>query len=74
MEVEVKLFATLRDGRFNKGKVDLSQNSKISDLLEKLDIPRTVAAILLVNGQEASTDRERAENDVVSIFPPIAGG
>jgi len=39
MVVEVKLFATFRDGRFNERELELPEESSLSDLLKYLKIP-----------------------------------
>ncbi len=74
MVVEVRLFATFREGRFKKKQIELGEGSSLSDLLEHLKIPAKEARILLVNGMAVSAEHELIMNDVVSIFPPLAGG
>ena len=74
MVVEVRLFATFREGRFKEKQIELGEGSSLSDLLEHLKIPAKEARILLVNGMAVSAEHELIMNDVVSIFPPLAGG
>ena len=74
MVVEVKLFATFREGRFSEKKIDLSEESSIGDLLKYLKIPEKDAKVLIVNGQAVSVKHKLNDNDIVAIFPPIAGG
>ena len=74
MEVEVRLFASLRKGRFKKRVMDLPDVACLGDLLQQLSIPKDHAHIRLVNGHHANPDRQLAPNDVVAIFPAIAGG
>ena len=74
MIVEVRLFATFRKGRFKEKPVELADGSSVADLLEDLMIPVKDARILLVNGIAALGEHKLAANDVVAIFPPIAGG
>ena len=74
MIVEVKLFATFREGRFDEGEMELPEGSSLGDLLEHLKIPEKEARILIVNGTACSSGHKLAEHDVVSIFPAIAGG
>ncbi len=79
MEVEVKLFATLRDylpkgsGKFSC-KMEIDGKTRIRDLLERLKIPKEIPKIILVNGIHGKEDQILKEGDVVSIFPPVAGG
>ena len=74
MEVEVRLFATLRQDRFCKKKLNLSTECTVGELLRQLGIDTREVAILLVNGQDATIDRRLHADDVVSLFPLIAGG
>jgi sulfur carrier protein len=79
MEVEVKLFATLRDylpkgsGRFSC-KMEVDGHTRIQDILVRLNIPEEIPKIILVNGIHAKKDQMLKEGDVLSIFPPVAGG
>jgi len=74
MLVEVRLFASFREGRFKNKQLELPDEGSLGNLLEYLDIPEEQAAILLVNGKDTSVDRKLAPGDVVSIFPAIGGG
>ena len=74
MVVEVRLFATFREGRFNEKKLELPEGSSVSALLEYLKIPQEDAKILIVNGLAVSAEHKLSHHDVVAIFPPIAGG
>ncbi|MHC4640668.1 MAG: MoaD/ThiS family protein [Planctomycetota bacterium] len=74
MLVEVRLFATLRNGRFKKRNMELSEGSVLDAVLERLKIAREEVGILLVNGRDASEKGKLAPNDVVSIFPSLGGG
>ena len=50
MNVEVRLFATLRRGRFNRQVVDVPQGSTVTDVCRRLAIGLNEVAIVLVNG------------------------
>ena len=79
MEIEVKLFATLRDylpkgsGRFSC-KVEVDGHTRIQDILSKLKIPDEIPKIILINGIHGKKEQILKEGDVLSIFPPVAGG
>jgi molybdopterin synthase sulfur carrier subunit len=79
MEIEVKLFATLRD-YLPKGsdqfscKLELNSTDTVRDVLKKLKIPEESPKIILVNGVHCDLDRILEFGDVLSIFPPVAGG
>jgi len=79
MEIEVKLFATLRDylpkgsNRFSC-KLEVDSQTRVQDILLKLKIPEEMPKIILVNGIHGKQDQILEEGDVLSIFPPVAGG
>lgn len=74
MVVEVRLFASFREGRFKNKELELPEGSSLGDLLAQLEIARKDAKITIVNGSAVSAEHKLAENDVIAIFPPIAGG
>ena len=79
MEIEVKLFATLRDylpkgsSRFSC-KMEVDPLTRVQDVLSRLKIPEEIPKIILINGVHAKKDQSLKEGDVLSIFPPVAGG
>ena len=74
MDIEIRLFATLRAGRFGKKTLDFPQASKVRDVLDRLGIPSDEVSILLVNGREAEIGRPLEAGDTVSLFPAVGGG
>jgi molybdopterin converting factor small subunit len=74
MQVEVRLFATLREGRLGRQKIDLSEGSTVAQVLRRLGIDAREAPILLLNGQTARGDSPLKDGDTVSLFPLVAGG
>lgn len=74
MKVEVRLFATFREGREKKQIMELEDNSTILDVLDIVKIDEEEVAIMLLNGIDGPSDRTLKENDVVSLFPPVGGG
>lgn len=79
MEIEVKLFATLREylpkgsGRFSC-KMEMDDQARVQDILSRLNLPEDLPKIILINGIHAKKDQRLKEGDVLSIFPPVAGG
>ena len=56
-------------------RVQLPAAATIGDLLEHMDIPRAGTHMILVNGKSAGDlDHQLQDGDVVSVFPPVAGG
>lgn len=72
--IEVRLFATLRTGREKICFFSAEENHTTGDLLNRLNIPFEEAAIILVNGFHSGTDAEVKDGDLISFFPPVAGG
>ena len=72
--IEVRLFATLREGR---GKIQMLPPAAFAppgDIICHLGIPFEEVAILLVNGFHKKPDQEVKAGDVVALFPPVGGG
>ncbi|WP_455539730.1 MoaD/ThiS family protein [Terrisporobacter sp.] len=74
MEVEVRLFATFREGREKKQKILVPEDSSILDIINMLNINEEEVAIMLLNGRDGSSDRLLKNGDVLSLFPPVGGG
>jgi molybdopterin converting factor small subunit len=79
MQVKVKLFATLRDylPKNSDGKscqMEIDEKTTITQIIKKLKIPDEIPKIILVNGLQGSPDQTLNDSDVLSIFPPVAGG
>lgn len=73
MKVEVRLFATFREGRGKKIYVEMDQPTPIK-LLESIGILEEDVAILLINGRDGKFDKEINDGDYLSVFPPVGGG
>ena len=74
MDIEIRLFATLRAGRFGRKTLDFPEGSKVQDVLDRLAIPPEEVSILLVNGREGEIGRPLEHGDTVSLFPAVGGG
>ena len=74
MEVDVKLSAFLRKGRFGRQAVDVPDGSTVGDLLQQLNLPEKKVAVVAVNSEYAAHDRKLQAGDAISIYPPVAGG
>jgi len=79
MQIEVRLFATFRD-RLPSGSgpfschLDVEPGTPLRAVLHRFQIGDDTPKILLVNGRHASPDYALNDDDVVSVFPPVAGG
>jgi sulfur carrier protein len=74
MKAKIKLFATLRNGRFDAAEMNLAEGTTILNITEQLGIEKKDAAILFINGVHAELDSIINEGDDVAIFPPVGGG
>ena len=78
INVEVRLFAYLRrhlpphaDGR----RAHLATSAPdVRAVAAELGIPPSVIGVIMLNGRHADPDTRLHDGDVVSFFPPIAGG
>jgi len=79
VRVEVRLFATL--GRYlpessqtDSAFLEMPEGSTVADVASALGIPATLSRITLVNDAEADDGLRLSPGDVVTLFPPLAGG
>lgn len=72
--IEVRLFATLRQGR---GKILFLEGEKYKcgkDILKEVQIPEEEVSIFLINGFHSKPEDAVKDGDVLAIFPPVGGG
>lgn len=74
MEVEVKLSASLRKDRFGRKTFELPEGSTVADLLQHLNLPEKKVAVVAVNSEYSTHDRQLRSGDAIAIYPPVAGG
>ena len=72
--IEVRFFATLRDGRGKITQVPAKEAATAGDLLRRFEIPTEEVAILLINGFHSKPENPVKDGDVISLFPPVGGG
>lgn len=72
--IEIRLFATFREGREKIYYMEAEKIKKVSDALEILKIPEEEVAICLINGRHSSVEDEVQNGDILAIFPPVGGG
>lgn len=83
MNITFKLYASLTqylpaDAERNIATIDIADSASVHDILEQYRVPREAAHLILVNGFYIEPEeRDSAifkENDVLAIWPPVAGG
>jgi len=79
MKVEVKLYANFRE-YLPRGSekysctLELEEGTTIGQVLASLKIPESLPMVPLVNGIHREVGDPLQPGDVLSIFPPVAGG
>ncbi|MFK7852540.1 MAG: MoaD/ThiS family protein [Granulosicoccus sp.] len=84
MKITFKLFATLQDllpagAVKNAVDIEVADDVSLNEIIDRFKVPRELAHLVLVNGVfYCETDRDDRtvlkENDVLAIWPPVAGG
>jgi len=79
VKVEVRLFATLASflpshGREGAAEIEIPEGGTVAEVTRRLGIPPDLARVVLVNGRDLGSEAPLAAHDVVTIFPPLAGG
>lgn len=84
MKITFKLYATLQDllpagSVKNAVQIEVPDDVSLNDIIDQYKVPRELAHLVLVNGVfHCETDRDQRpvlkEDDVLAIWPPVAGG
>jgi|WetSurMetagenome_2_1015567.scaffolds.fasta_scaffold429710_2 sulfur-carrier protein len=74
MQITVKLFATLRVGRFIEQERAYAAGVTVGEIMDDLAITAQDAPLVFVNGRHTDRDRVLEDADTVAFFPPIGGG
>ncbi|MBI5167405.1 MAG: MoaD/ThiS family protein [candidate division NC10 bacterium] len=79
MKVKVQLFATLslylpRGVENRTATLDLPEGASVAEAFRVLRLPDDLPKLILLNGINVKEDARLKEGDVLSVFPPIAGG
>ena len=74
MKIQVKLFASLRTGRFDVAELELADGALVSAALALSSVPEAEAAVIFVNSRHALPDSVLRDGDVLAVFPPVGGG
>ena len=80
MRVGIKLLGQAREysaypessGKFQP--LDISENSTVKDVLDKLAISKDIPLLVILNQREADLGEMLKEDDELIICPPIYGG
>ncbi len=74
MDIEVKLYAPLRQKNFSRLPVSLDEPATIDTLLRHLAIKQHQIGSVYVNGKESTFSRPLSSGDKITLLPLIGGG
>ena len=83
MQITFKLYANLSENlpagaHKNAAVIEVDDDISLNGLIDKYNVPRELAHLVLVNGVfYCDADRDASllkEGDTVAIWPPVAGG
>lgn len=74
MDVEIRLFESLKKHQPEGARVRLAAGSRVNDLLDALGISMDDVGILIINQSDGRFDQLLRNGDVVTLIPPIGGG
>jgi molybdopterin converting factor small subunit len=74
VQVQVKLFAFFREGRFIKEGRELQDGYTAGEVVDDLHIPRDEVGVLMLNSRHCQFDTVLQDGDIYAIFPVIGGG
>jgi sulfur carrier protein len=74
MQITVKLFATLRQGRFDVRTTEFSSGTKVGDVVKMLGLSEKEVTLIFVSGVHGTFATELHDGDVLALFPPVGGG
>ena len=72
--VDVSLYSYLRDNRFSRSDVELTDGSTVTDLLQRLDLTTEDVGVVMVNAKNGTFKQALAQGDRITLIPPIDGG
>lgn len=83
MKITLKLFATLGEylpsgARANAAQVEVADDATPNQVIEQFNVPQGMAHLVLLNGvyldKAERNDQVIKADDVLAIWPPVAGG
>jgi molybdopterin converting factor small subunit len=74
MKIKVKLFASLRQERFDENEFEIDAGSDVDFLLNKFSLKHEDVNIVFINGIHADYNTILNDGDDVAFFPLLGGG
>jgi molybdopterin converting factor small subunit len=79
VKVEICLFATL--GRYlppgasgDRATLEVPEHTTVGEVMASLHVPDDLERLQVVNGGDAPPNQVLRDGDILSAFPPLAGG
>jgi len=74
MHITVRLFLSLRSGRFHTKAVEYPTSITVAQVAGDLAIPDDTIGLVLVNDRQAEFEHQLVDGDTVALFPIVGGG
>jgi sulfur-carrier protein len=74
MNITIKLFASLRKGRFDVATMEFHKGTTVGEIVRLLNMPEDEITLVFVNGRHQEMTAVVGEGDTVSFFPAVGGG
>jgi molybdopterin converting factor small subunit len=74
MRIIVKLFATLRTGRFTEETRNYPPGTRIADIILELGIAEKDIGMIMLNHRHAEPEQPLNDGDSLALFPLVGGG
>ncbi|OPY84139.1 MAG: ThiS family protein [Syntrophus sp. PtaU1.Bin208] len=74
MQITIKLFATLREGRFEEKNLDFPSGTTVGGVVRQMDLPEKEVTLVFINGRHADLTTILSDGDALALFPPVGGG
>jgi molybdopterin converting factor small subunit len=74
MQVNVRLFANFRLGRFSSATRDYPAGTTVVDIVRSLQIPEAEIGIIMVDNKHGEASDPVQDGANVSLFPLVGGG
>jgi molybdopterin converting factor small subunit len=79
MKIEIALYATLSQylppgAQNRKAVIEVRDGATVREVMTQVGIPQDVPNILLVNGRQTPESTVLKDGEILTIFPPLAGG
>jgi len=74
MNINVKLFANFRLGRFTAATREYPAGTTVVDIVRSLQIPESEIGIIMVDNKHGEAQDQLQEGANLSLFPLVGGG